>query len=76
MRYLTKLDVKREAKNRIFPCGTNTRNPSQKAKKKRNRWDPLSILYRMLVPIVSMQTFPILLFLWLRETVKFCASAK
>ena len=34
MRYLTKLDVKREAKNRTFPCGTNTRNPSQKAKKK------------------------------------------
>ena len=35
MRYLTKLDVKREAKNRTFPCGTNTRNPSQKAKKKK-----------------------------------------
>ena len=35
MRYLTKLDVKREAKNRTFPYGTNTRNPSQKAKKKK-----------------------------------------
>ena len=53
-----------------------TREIPRRKQKKRNRWDPLSILYRMLVPIVSMQTFPILLFLWLRETVKFCASAK
>ena len=64
MRYLTKLDVKREAKKRTFCCGTNTRNTE-------SPWDLLSIWYRMLVPIVSMQTFLILLFLWITETVKF-----
>ena len=34
MRYLTKLDVNREAKKKTFSCGTNTRNPQQKAKKR------------------------------------------
>lgn len=63
-------------KTEHFLAGQTQEIPRRKQKKKRNRWDPLSILYRMLVPIVSMQTFPILLFLWLRETVKFCASAK
>ena len=61
-------------KRELFLAGQTREIPSKKQKK--GPWDLLSILYRMLVLIVSMQTFLILLFLWIRETKKSCALSK